>query len=119
MGDINRAVDYISKHTNSNSVGLCARYVADALQHGGFKFTRQPSAYMYHTNGIIRDLRFNQIGRPDNPQKGDIYVQDRTDSHPDGHIALFDGRNWCSDFRQKTDNVYKNDAGTKYYYRLP
>ena len=31
------------------------------------------------------------------------------------HIAMFCGKNWISDFIQKTDNVHFSDQGTNYY----
>jgi len=71
---------------------------------------------MYHTNGVLSNLGFNQISNG-SPQKGDIYVEDRTNTHPHGHIAIYDGNNWVSDFIQKTDTVHRSDQGTNYYYR--
>ena len=116
-GDVNKAADWLSSHVNQKSTGYCAKYVADALQHGGFTFTRQGSAYMYHTNKVLLHLGFQIIAKPARPLKGDIYVQLATKTHKHGHIALYDGKNWLSDFRQKTDNVYTKDAGEKVYYR--
>ena len=116
-GDINKAADWLSNHVNPKTTYKCASYVASALENGGFVFTRQNSAYMYHTNNVLKNLGFTVIPRPSLPLKGDMYVQLATNSHPDGHIALHDGKNWLSDFRQQTDNVYVSDAGEKFYYR--
>ena len=114
--DISAAADYARSKANSKSVGLCAKYVANALEHVGFKFNRQPSAYMYHTNGILSNLGFNSIAGG-SPKKGDIYVEDKTQTHQDGHIAIYDGSNWVSDFVQKSSHVHSKDSGTNYYYR--
>lgn len=116
MGDVSKAADYARNHANKKSVGLCAKYVANALEKGGFIFTRQSSAYMYHTNNILSGMGFNKINGG-NPQKGDIYVEDKTKTHTDGHIAIYDGSNWVSDFIQKSDHVHSKDSGTNYYYR--
>ena len=117
MCDVEKAADYARSHAQSKSIGQCAKYVADALINGGgFSFTRQSSAYMYHTNGILSDIGFKQISKG-NPKKGDIYVEDRTSSHVHGHIAIYDGSNWVSDFIQKSDRVHFTDQGTNYYYR--
>ena len=117
MCDVEKAADYARSHAQSKSIGQCAKYVADALINGGgFSFSRQSSAYMYHTNGVLSNLGFNQISNG-SPQKGDIYVEDRTNTHPHGHIAIYDGNNWVSDFIQKTDTVHSSDRGTNYYYR--
>ena len=117
-GDVYAAADYISSHVESTSQGKCAKYVANGLQYGGgFTFTRQSYAYMYHTEGVLKNLGFNVIDRPSTPLKGDMYVQLATSSHTAGHIAMYDGSNWCSDFRQKSDQVYSSDAGERVYYR--
>ena len=71
---------------------------------------------MYHTYGILSNIGFSQISKG-SPQKGDVYVENRTSSHPHGHIAIYDGNNWVSDFIQKTDTVHSSDRGTNYYYR--
>jgi hypothetical protein len=114
---IDEAIDYLKKNAKYKTQGKCAKYIADALEEGGLKFNRQPSAYMYHTKGILRELDFKIIERPSNPEKGDIYVQDRTESHPHGHIAMFCGDNWISDFIQNSDQIYSYDAGNRHYYR--
>ena len=46
--DIKKAANYISTYAKPASQGLCARYVANGLQYAGFKFNRQPAAYMYN-----------------------------------------------------------------------
>lgn len=115
--NIEDAVNYLKNNANYKTQGNCAKYIADALEEGGLEFNRQPSAYMYHTKGILRNLDFKIIDRPNNPKKGDIYVQDRTQSHPHGHIAMFCGNNWISDFIQNSDQVYSYDAGNRHYYR--
>ena len=116
MGDAEKAADYATNNAGKKSVGYCARYVANALEKAGFSFTRQSSAYMYHSNGILTGMGFTQINGG-SPQKGDIYVEDRTKTHTDGHIAIYNGSNWVSDFIQKSDHVHSKDSGTNYYYR--
>ena len=116
MPDAKKAADYARNNANKKSVGYCARYVANALENGGFSFTRQPSAYMYHTNGILTNMGFKSI-QGGSPQKGDVYVEEATSTHPDGHIAIYDGNNWVSDFIQNSDHVHRTGGGTNHYYR--
>ena len=104
--NIDSAVEYLISHSHTHSTKYCAKYVADALNAGNLQFNRQPSAYLYHTNGTLLNLGFKQISKPINPQKGDIYVQNKTNSHVHGHIAMYSGQQWISDFRQTTDQVY-------------
>ncbi|MGF6983416.1 signal peptidase I [Paraburkholderia atlantica] len=34
------------------------------------------------------------------PQKGDVIVIDGINLHPHGHLAMYDGQYWISDFKQ-------------------
>ena len=114
-----KACDYVTKHSHAHSLGKCARYVANALQAAGYKFNRQPSAYMYHTNGILTKMGFTCIGSANaRPQAGDICVINRFQGHPHGHICMYNGRQWISDFRQRTASPYLAGApGGIWYYR--
>jgi len=116
-----KAADYATSHAYSSSQGWCAKYVANALIYGGgFSFTRQGSAYMYHSNGILRNIGFSENSNVlSSPNKGDICVtMPPSNAYPDGHIAIYNGSKWVSDFIQNSVNVYggglRND---KHCYR--
>lgn len=48
-------------------------------------------------------------------KKGDIIVYiDKTNRKEIGHIAMWDGSNWVSDFRQKTNNIWGRFSDTEY-----
>ena len=113
--DLNKGCNFLRRKAHKKSTGYCAKYVADALQQAGFRFSRQGSAYQYHSNGILRKMGFRQISKG-SPRTGDVYVQDRTSSHKHGHIAMYCGQ-WISDFFQRSDQVYRKDPGAIYYYR--
>ena len=88
-----KACETLTTNSKEKSIGKCAKYVADALQSAGYKFNRQPSAYMYHTNGILSGMGFECIGRTNSqPQPGDICVINRFSGHPHGHICMFNGQ---------------------------
>ena len=113
--NLKKGCNYLRRKAHKKSTGYCAKYVANALVQAGFKFTRQGSAYQYHRNGILRRMGFRQISSGSH-RTGDIYVQDRTSTHKHGHMAMYCGQ-WISDFFQRSDQVYKSDAGKRYYYR--
>jgi hypothetical protein len=115
--DIKKACTFLRKNAHKKSVGFAGKYVADALQYGGFKFTRQSSSYQYHKNGILRKMGFREIPKG-KPKTGDIYVQDNNKTHKHGHIAMYCGNQWVSDFFQKNDQVFKTDPGAIHYYRF-
>jgi hypothetical protein len=54
------------------------------------------------------------------PQAGDIAVFARNAAHPHGHIQIYDGNQWISDFKQRNFNPYKDpkSAGPHKIYRF-
>ena len=121
-----RAADGLSKIQTTTSTGKCATSVRENLERAGYRLPTgkdRTSAYMYADNGLLEDMGFQRIDNAysQNPLKGDIVVFGKTDKHPDGHIAMFDGNNWVSDFRQRGINPYidKKSAGQMSYFRDP
>ena len=55
---------------------------------------------------------FTKISNDMQPQVGDVVVYNRTSNRPHGHIQIFDGRDWVSDFRQNSISPY---SGTYSY----
>lgn len=103
-----KAAQIARTRANQRSTGYCAKYVSDALLAAGYKFQKQPSAYMYATNNILKSIGFTQVGNESPSQPGDIKVFGRTARHKHGHICIFDGRNWISDFLQRNANPYRD-----------
>ena len=95
-----------SRVARSSSTGYCARYVRKALQSAGYEFTPNPSAYQYASRGTLAQAGFAKISNNMPPQVGDVVVYDRSSKHPHGHIQIFDGNDWISDFRQKSISPY-------------
>ena len=53
-------------------------------------------------------------------QKGDVVVFQPVKGHPDGHVAMFDGKQWISDYKQDSiyaASPYKNGAPYVIYRR--
>lgn len=115
--NLNKAVLHLISNAQKKSIGWCAKYVANALEAGGFKFNRQESAYLYRTKGILTGMGYKEIGKQNSYVKGDITVTDCNAQHKDGHIAMFSGNKWISDFVQNSEFVYDNNQPPVYYYR--
>ena len=115
--NINKAVNYLLSHASAKSTGWCAKYVANALEVGGFKFTRQSAAYLYRSNGVLVKMGYREIAKPRTFIKGDITVTDRNSYYEYGHIAMWTGSQWVSDFFQKSEYVYGSHQPPVYYYR--
>lgn len=99
---INKAISFIQANAQGKSVGRCASYVANALQNAGYKFTRNGSAYMYHTNGTMKAMGFQQIQDNGRYQYGDVIVWGNGPKCPHGHIQMYTPAGWISDFKQRS-----------------
>ncbi|MGK8264659.1 CHAP domain-containing protein [Moraxella nonliquefaciens] len=100
-----------ARAAHGRSVGRCAMYVRKALQSAGYSFTPQTSAYQY-ANGTLASAGFTRINHDNyEPQIGDVAVFNRTSKNPHGHIQIYDGNQWVSDFRQPNFSPYRNHNG--------
>jgi hypothetical protein len=54
------------------------------------------------------------------PQVGDTVIFDKTFQHPNGHMEMYDGHHWVSDFMQHRFSPYRDAASTPSFtiYRL-
>lgn len=96
-----------SRAAHGRSQGRCAMYVRKALQAAGYQFKPQESAYMYATNGTLKSAGFVKIDKNNyEPQVGDVVVWHRTAKHPHGHIQIYNGSSWVSDFNQPKFSPY-------------
>ena len=101
-----------ARAAHGKSLGRCALYVRKALQSAGYKFTPQPSAYMYASKGILSGAGFTKLSNHNYvPQVGDVAVFNRSSKHPHGHIQIYDGNQWVSDFRQNKFSPYSTHNG--------
>jgi len=85
-------------------IGKCAEYVRQALEAGGLNTAGHPSPAKDWGPTLIR-IGFQAIAdTSNNPQIGDVIVIQAIKGHPSGHMELYDGKNWVSDFIQ--DNMW-------------
>jgi hypothetical protein len=117
MWNINAAVDRLQASAWPNSTGMCAQYVREAIEAGGVTLVRRVSAKDYGTSlveaGFVSVHLSLALTSPifldfslssDSPFKsGDVAVFAGADGIPggeNGHMQMFDGTNWISDFVQ-------------------
>ncbi len=100
--DKDAAAKYADDHAEATSQGNCAKYVRQALQAGGVNLDKHPySAKDYGPfltgQGMLPVPQQGYV-----PQKGDVVViQNYRGGDVNGHIALYDGTQWVSDFKQR------------------
>lgn len=105
------AANFAARAAHRSSQGRCALYVRRALQAAGYSFTQQPSAYMY-ANGTLASAGFVKLSNSNYvPQVGDVAVFNRSGKNPHGHIQIYDGSQWVSDFRQPKFSPYTQHNG--------
>jgi hypothetical protein len=110
--NIDAAVDYLNQYADSGppGKGKCAIYVKAAIEKGGVPFKEIPleSARLY--DPYLEKYNFERLSDlPPDPdqssdykaEKGDIAVfQSPGYNHPHGHIQMYNGTQWVSDFKQ-------------------
>lgn len=93
-----KTVDFITNHAKKESLCSCAGYVMRGMWNGGCPIGLLP-AYAY--SKTLPQMGFEEISvNGYTPMKGDISVIPSNKERPFGHIAVFNGKQWVSDFKQ-------------------
>jgi hypothetical protein len=125
---IEAATSNITHNAGSGDGHACLHNVRQALSAGGVSLSCPHNGnpllqYAGDCNAPLQALGFGSLGSGDsNPQKGDIVVIQHTAGNRIGHIAMFNGTNWVSDFVQSNGesppgNPYKSGFGGAQYWR--
>lgn len=100
MWNRDASVAYLDKHANGDkSLGRCAEFVRKAVEAGGVHLTHHTSAKDYGSS--LEAAMFRVL--PDGQTTfvaGDVAVIQPITGHPHGHMTMFDGKCWVSDFVQ-------------------
>ena len=105
--------EWMDDHALTRSSHHCAMYCRMGLEAAGLNTADRPQSGDAGDYGPFLLRHSAQIVSPDSyvPQVGDVVVFDKTDRHPYGHIEMYDGSHWVSDFMQHSISPY-HDAGT-------
>ncbi|MDR0635142.1 MAG: hypothetical protein LBF91_09220 [Azoarcus sp.] len=115
------AAEYALQHAAGVSVGSCAKYVRLAIKNGGGANIGQTlSAKNY--GPLLLPNGFYEISAAAPRQVGDIAViQPSPNTSQHGHMAIFVGHYWVSDFVQNNgyypSQTYRNDRPPVKFYR--
>jgi len=100
--EIENAVKHLEDNAQPASIGMCAKFVRLAIEAGGLRLDDHPvDAKEY--GPCLKQADFVELPMTDyQPEKGDVVViQNYPGGNPSGHIAMYTGRQWISDFRQR------------------
>ncbi|MCD9853276.1 hypothetical protein LUD75_01060 [Epilithonimonas sp. JDS] len=103
--DIDAAVNYIIANAKTKKpYGDCAKYVRLSINAGGITNIFGHAKEYYNTDKLVK-YGFTKVGTDlDSIQlkKGDIAAFGSVKGHSYGHIAMWTGIQWVSDFKQKS-----------------
>ena len=108
------AARYATELAEKKSVGMCALYVRKAIIAGGIPLYVGGDAGRYKYTLTI--LNFHQVGKKSEREVGDIVVFQPIGGRKYGHIAIWNGKQWISDFKQRGLIVHSNylNKGAEY-----
>lgn len=93
------AISYAKSHAQPKSTGYCARYVTEAIRTGG-KLNIPNTRLAKDMGRTLVNAGFRLVY--DQPHAGDVAVIQNIVGHDSGHVCIYDGQQWISDFVQRT-----------------
>ncbi|MEH3170875.1 NlpC/P60 family protein [Enterobacter quasiroggenkampii] len=88
------------QNAGTSSQKRCGEYTRKAIRAGGVDIGNAPNAKDYGSN--LERAGFHVLGQGETLQEGDVVViQPYAGGNPAGHMAIYDGTTWYSDFRQR------------------
>ena len=114
--------NWMDAHALTRSSHHCAMYCRLGMEAAGLSTGDRPKSGDAGDYGPFLLRHGAQTISQDSysPQVGDVVVFDKTAEHPNGHIEMYDGHNWVSDFMQHSFSPYRNAETLPPYtiYRL-
>lgn len=121
--NIQAALDYLISHVQPKSTSKCATYVRLALEAGGLDTTGHPTDAKNYGSFLL-SKGFVEVSATDYvAQPGDIVVlQPYPGGNESGHIQMFDGSVWMSDYMTRSQwggigNGYEKNNVEHHFYR--
>jgi hypothetical protein len=123
-GAINK--DELSKwmdaHALTRSSHHCAMYCRMGMEAAGLNTADRPATGDAGDYGPFLLRHGAQIVPKESysPRVGDVVIFSKTSEHPSGHIEMYDGQRWVSDFKQQSLSPYRDVTSAPPYtiYRL-
>ena len=100
--DLDKAAAKLNEQAQATSQHKCGKYVKSALRTGGVVVGEGVESAK-DMGPALEKAQFDPTDKAGyTPQKGDVVViQPYPGGDPNGHIAMYDGKQWISDFKQK------------------
>lgn len=112
--NVDKAAAAADRNSLNDPSGYCARFVRKALQEGGAKL---PEPHPVDAKDYGPHLEAAGMSKADKveytPEKGDVAVIQPYEKGKSGHIQMYDGTTWVSDYKQNPGWFYPGDAYRK------
>jgi hypothetical protein len=98
--DVDKAVTYLNSHAGKKTKRKCAHYTTNAIVDsagGGQPMGR--TKYAKNFGPLLEDAGFREV-TDGSLQKGDVVVIQSFPGNNAGHMAMYNGKEWVSDFHQ-------------------
>jgi hypothetical protein len=118
MWNKQKAIMHLNAHALPKSNKDCAKFTRQAIEAGGVILTGHRHAKDYGPS--LTAAGFGPITDTGIYLPGDVVVINGYATHESGHMAMFNGTNWVSDFVQKDlypGSGYKVNRPTYIIYR--
>jgi RHS repeat-associated protein len=112
-------VNYADQHAAKGSLKECATYCRRAFEAGGVDTKGHPIDAKDWGPTLLKNGASVVSQDGYSPQKADVAVFAGSDAHPSGHITIYDGKQWVSDFKQKHMSPYGTSTPPVTIYRFP
>ena len=103
MWDRSKAVEHLTTHAQPHSTGHCAEYVRKAVEAGGVLLHHHISAKDYGSSLLkvgFQRIVHSHANTHYHHRAGDVAIIQPIPGHRHGHMTMFDGTHWISDFKQ-------------------
>ncbi len=118
--DAEKATAHLTAHGRAKSKHWCAWYTMRALQAGGCPAPILPAQWYRYYMPLVQFEEIPEEGFK--AQKGDVVVFERPSgsdwkkiSQWWGHIAMYNGKQWISDYKQTKMSPYKSNVPYRLY----
>lgn len=109
---LHRLISWLDSHAHLHSTHHCAASVRQAMEAAGIQTAGRPGDAGDYGPFLLRHGARAVDSESYQPQAGDFAVFDKTDDHPAGHIQVFNGQHWVSDFVQHSFSPYRDRQST-------
>jgi hypothetical protein len=119
--DVSKAIQHLQVEAKPTSTRECAKYTRRAIEAGGIRLMNTQHAKDYGLS--LRASGFREVTSSGPFRAGDVAVIQSIEGHPDGHMCMFDGNIWISDFKQfhgfYPSHAYRSKKPSYKIYRHP